>query len=54
VERAGLRYEVTKNPKAVVEPTKAAYHLSNLFNGDKVLGKGSAQGSLEPWLACKV
>ncbi|PNF27360.1 hypothetical protein B7P43_G02430 [Cryptotermes secundus] len=39
VERNGNRYHVTKNHKAVVEPTVGLYHLSNLFNGDKLLGK---------------
>ncbi|XP_023713855.1 protein takeout [Cryptotermes secundus] len=38
VERNGNRYHVTKNHKAVVEPTVGLYHLSNLFNGDKLLG----------------
>jgi hypothetical protein len=39
VERNGDRYHVTKNHEAVVEPTVGMYHLSNLFNGDKLLGK---------------
>jgi hypothetical protein len=39
VERNGVRHHVTKNHKAVVEPTVGVYHLTNLFNGDKLLGK---------------
>jgi hypothetical protein len=39
VERKGERYHVSKNHKAVVEPTVGVYHFSNLFNGDKLLGK---------------
>jgi hypothetical protein len=39
VEKNGERYHVTKNPKAVVEPSLGVYHLTNLFNGDKLLGK---------------
>jgi hypothetical protein len=37
-ERDGVLYQVTKNQKAVVEPSKAHYYMSNLFNGDKLLG----------------
>jgi hypothetical protein len=37
-DRDGTVYQVTKNQKTVVEPTKAQYRLTNLFNGDKLLG----------------
>jgi hypothetical protein len=38
-EKNGVKYYVTKNAKAVVEPSDARYSLTNLFNGDKLLGK---------------
>jgi hypothetical protein len=38
-ERDGVRYQVTKNAKAVVEPSGARYNMTNLFNGDRLLGK---------------
>ena len=38
-ERDGVKYHVSKNAKAVVEPSGARYNLTNLFNGDKLLGK---------------
>ena len=38
-EKDGVRFHATKNPKAVVEPSNAQYSFTNLFNGDKLLGK---------------
>ena len=38
-ERDGVKYHVTKNAKATVEPSYALYNLTNLFNGDRLLGK---------------
>lgn len=40
--RDGERYYVSKNHKAVVEPSKAFYRFTNLFNGDKLLGTALA------------
>jgi hypothetical protein len=37
-ERDGEQYHVTKNLNAVVETSKGQYHMSNLFNGNEVLG----------------
>jgi hypothetical protein len=37
-ERDGVRYHATKNPKAMVEPSGARYTMTNLFNGDRLLG----------------
>jgi len=38
-EKDGVKYHVTTNAKAMVEPSDARYNLTNLFNGDRLLGK---------------
>jgi hypothetical protein len=35
----GSQHVVLKNTKATVTPTRVYMHLTNLFNGDKLLGK---------------
>ncbi|XP_069681787.1 protein takeout-like isoform X2 [Periplaneta americana] len=35
----GNNYMVQKNPRASVFPERAYFHMTNLFNGDKTLGK---------------
>jgi len=48
-ERDGVRYHATKNAKAVVEPSGARYKLTNLFNGDRLLGNQMNDFLNENW-----
>ncbi|GFG38868.1 hypothetical protein Cfor_02175 [Coptotermes formosanus] len=48
-ERDGVRYHVSKNQRVVLTPSGARYSMSNLFNGDKLLGNQMNDFINENW-----